>query len=228
MKLAEYLKVEGRRVKVSERGPGNRSTFWPALLARAPWLEVQFERVPELATKRTELFGSLPHGEIDFVGEVEGEQLLALVETLRALATGEPQWSSADTRARVEGLERSVDLDVFVSPMCPFCATVSSAALRFATASKAISVRVLRADILGLPAEVHTVPTVLADDEIVAQGITGEESLIRQIGVYQRAVPPVSGVQWTGERPLPRGVRNTLPASLAPAEKPRRPRSTAA
>lgn len=228
MKLADYLKVEGRRVKVVERGPAQRAAFWPRLLALAPWLELEFEHASELPNRRTELFGSGSHGSIAFVGDIEDQQLSPLLEALRTLATGRVQWTAADTAAEVRALERAVDLDLFVSPLCPFCVTVSSAALRFAAASPAVSVRILRADAVGLPEQVHTLPTLLADGEIVAQGAAEEPSLIRQIGVYQRAVAPASGVVSTRPRPLPSTVRNSAPVASTSPGKQRRPRSTAA
>jgi hypothetical protein len=218
MKLPEYLQIDGQRVKVVELGTGQQASFWRKLTALAPWLEVEFQPSSAPEARRTELFGSGKHGRMRFIGDVEDQQILALIETLRTLATGRVQWTAADTAARIEALDRGVDIDVYVSPLCPFCATVSAAALRFASASPGISVRILRADICGLPEQVHTLPTVLADDEIVAQGATTEESLIRQIAVYQLAVPPISGV----------GVRNTRPAAPAPQAKQRRRRSTAA
>ncbi len=218
MKLAEYLKVEGQRVTVVERGPRERSTFWPKLLSLAPWLELEFQRAPELAARQTELLGSRKHGPIRFVGDIADQQILCLVETLRALASGSPQWTAADTAARVEALERAVDLDVYVSATCPFCVTLGCAALRFATVAPDVSVRILRADVCGLPEEVHTMPTVLADGEIVAQGAVSESSLIRQIAVYQSAVAPISSV----------GLRSTRPTSQVPPASRHHRRSTAA
>src|SRR5262245_56018383 len=38
--LAEYLKVDGRRVHVVERSGDRRSDFWSKLCALAPWLHV--------------------------------------------------------------------------------------------------------------------------------------------------------------------------------------------
>jgi hypothetical protein len=218
MKLAEYLKVEGKPVKVVERGPRQRSSFWPKLLALAPWLEVEFYRDTDRSFRRTKLFGKGKHGPIEFIGDIEDQQILALVETLRALASGKPLWDARDSEERALALERSVELAVYVSPLCPFCVTVSAAACRFAAISPGVAVSILRADACGLPELVHTLPTVLADGEIVAQGAVSEESLIRQIGVYQRAVPPSSGV----------GVRSTRPSAPALPANPRRPRSTAA
>jgi alkyl hydroperoxide reductase subunit AhpF len=218
MKLAEYLKVEGQRVTVVERGPQQRSSFWPKLLSLAPWINLEFQRDPELGTRHTQLIGSRKHGSIRFLGDIADQQILSLLETLRGLASGKPQWSAEDTAARVGALERAVDLDVYVSPMCPFCVTLGCAALRFAAVSPDVSVRILRADVCGLPEQVHTLPTVLADGEIVAQGAASEESLIRQIAVYQSAVAPVSGI----------GVRSARPTSQVPPANPRHRRSTAA
>ena len=218
MKLAEYLKVEGQRVKVIERGPRVRSSFWPKLLALTPWLELEFERDTSLESRCVELFGEHNHGRMRFVGDVEDQQILSLVETLRALACGRPQWDADDTPTLVGELERGVDLDVYVSQLCPYCVKVSAAALRFATIAARVSVRILRADICGLPEQVHTLPTVLADGEIVAQGAASEQTLIRQIATYQRAISPSSGVN----------LRSTMPVAKAPRANQRRRRSTAA
>ncbi len=194
--LAHYLKVDGNSVHAVERGPGEASSFWAKLRELAPWLQFEFQQVPGLRARVLTLSGAGPHGPMSFVGDVELPLLGSLVHALRALATGELAWESAATKAELAGLNRAVELDLIVSALCPFCASVSEAALRFAAASPSVAVSIQRSDAIRLPENVHTLPTILADGAIVARGVVEEYALVRQIAVYQRSIPP-SGVDFT-------------------------------
>jgi hypothetical protein len=226
--LANYLKVDGQTVRVVDRSGTGPSSFWVKLRELAPWLRVETVHVPGLRARELELFGSRPHGSITFIGDVELPQLEPLTQGLRALCTGDPEWETTDTKQQLQQLDRPVELEVFVSPLCPFCATVAAAALRFAASSSSVSVRIHRCDAARLPEGVHTLPTVLADGAVVARGAIDEYNLVRQVFVYQRSVPPSSGVHYTP--PSLRGQAITSGASARPGPAPsRRPRrSTAA
>ncbi len=234
--LARYLKVDGKSVHAVERGPDQASGFWSRLTELAPWLRVDFERDSGLRARELTLSAAGAHGPMSFVGDVELPLLNSLVHILRGLATDELEWDCSRTRGELDGLNRPVGLDLIVSPLCPFCATVSAAALRFAAASPSVSVRIQRSDAIRIPEDVHTLPTILADGAIVASGDVDEYALVRQIAVYQRSIPP-SGIACTlpapDDVPPTNGKRKERPRSSSrvqpgPAATRRPRRSTAA
>ncbi|HJL14187.1 MAG TPA: thioredoxin family protein [Sandaracinaceae bacterium LLY-WYZ-13_1] len=171
--VEDYLRVDGAPVRMVERGPAPS----PALVrvaAMAPWLthtHAVGEGVPTLAIEAARLRGS-----ILWLGEVDDRLLEALVETLRALATGALEWDTPATVALLDEIERDVGLDVYVGPRCPYCPAVTAAAARFAVASPRLALRVIRADRVPHPS-VRSTPTVLADGRLVHAGAGAEYPL---------------------------------------------------
>ncbi len=106
--------------------------------------------------------GSASHGEITFVGPIEGRLLEPFVQLLRALATGEVDYDTPATPACLAELKKNVALAVAVSSRCPYCPAVAAAALRIACGSARVDVAIARAD-LGLAGDVRAVPTVIVD-----------------------------------------------------------------
>lgn len=226
----QSLNVEGSPVRIIERGPFELSALALELGELPPWLTLEATRDSRQNVVRTQLFGSRPHGPIAFIGGVEGLLLDPFLETARALGTGELTWVFEESRGLLLALEHPVDLEVLVTPSCPFCATAAEAALRFATASTTVSTTIRRADLGALPQGVHALPTVLADGAIVAEGALDEGLLLRQITSYQRSLPARSGVTCVApsERGQPEPSQRPRPTLRAPRATRRPPRSTAA
>lgn len=226
----ERLDSEGSRVRITQRGPIERSGLAVALGALPSWLELEAKRDPSLAVVRTELVGSKPHGSLVFLGDLEGHLLEPVLATVRALGSGELRWASEEAGELLTELEHPVALEVLVTPSCPFCALVAEAALRFAVASPRVSTTIRRADTGVLPEGVHALPTVLADGAIVAEGATDEAFLLRQITSYQRSLPARSGVTCVppSERGRPEPFQRLGAALKAPRATRPLQRSTAA
>lgn len=185
IELAEYLGVAGVRVRVVQHGGEAVAPVLPRLAALAPWLHVEHE--PDAAPLvRTTLSGSRPHGHIEFVGPIEGRQLEPLVETLRALSTGDVENDTPATAALLAALAGAVEVVVVVSPSCPYCPAVTAAALRLALLSPQVSVRVVRADSSTAPPDIRSVPTVLVDGAVTVSGPIGEYALAEKLGAAQR------------------------------------------
>jgi hypothetical protein len=226
----QSLNVEGSPVRINECGPSEVSALALELGELPPWLTLEVTRDERRDVVRTELVGSRPHGPIAFVGGLEGLLLDPFLETARALATGEIAWVFEGSRGLLLALELPVELEVLVTPSCPFCATAAEAALRFATASTTVKTTIRRADLGALPQGVHALPTVLADGAIVAEGALDEGLLLRQITSYQRSLPARSGVTCVApsERGQPEPSPGPRPALRGPRATRRPPRSTAA
>lgn len=171
-RLRAYLGVEGDTVtlRASQRAP-----WIDDFLAAAPWLRFEAASSSELHVR-----GSKPHGAITFVGPVEGRLLESLAEALRALATGAPSWDTPASPARLAELEAEAALRVFVGATCPFCPSVTAAALRVAVASTLVAVEILRADVVG-DDTVTSVPTVRLGDETLSVGAVGEYALVDRL-----------------------------------------------
>ena len=179
--LEDYLGIAGRPVTALERSPAGPAPFWKRLTAVAAWLRVEHVATePGIATV-TELSGERAHGSIRLRGDIAGRQLEPLVETLRALATGRPEFDTPATPSRLSELGRDVEVLVAVSATCPFCPRVAAAALRFACASVRVWSTVVRADLGLAPDAVQSVPSVLTQGRVVATGSIGEYDLLEAI-----------------------------------------------
>jgi len=176
--LEAFLPSVGSPVRLLESSP-SPSPFVARLAAAAPWLEAVHtpgaEGVPQLR-----VLGTHAHGEISFIGPVEGRVAEALAVLCRALATGDVEFDTPATPQLLRELETSVDLGVYVSPTCAFCPAVMAAVLRFAQATPQIDVTVFRADHVPLPGQ-RSVPAVVANGELIAVGSIGEYDLAERL-----------------------------------------------
>ncbi len=189
IELEQYLGVPGERVRAVQRGGDALSPALARLAEIAPWLELVFE--PDASSvPHTTLRGTHPHGSIELVGAIERRQLGPLVETLRALATGQVESDTPATAAVLARIARPTEVVAVVSPGCPYCPAVAAAVLRFALLAPRIGVRVVRADAVGAPGDIRAVPTVLVDGRVVASGSMGEYALAERVWASVLAPPP--------------------------------------
>lgn len=177
MDLREYLDFDGKPVVLIERSPAPSKSL-ARLAEHARWLTVIHH--PEERTPRTRVEGSSPHGEITFIGPIEGRLLEALVEVVRALASGEVPFDTPATPQMLRELRRNVAVGVHVTATCPYCPAVTAAALRLALASAYVDVVVNRADLEPSPL-VRATPTVVVEGEVIATGPISEYELGRRI-----------------------------------------------
>ncbi len=176
--LEAFLPSAGSPVRLLESSP-SPSPFVARLAAAAPWLEAVHTPAAE-GVPRLRVTGTHAHGEIHFIGPVEGRVAEALAVLCRALATSEVEFDTPATPQLLRELETKVDLRVYVSPTCAFCPAVMAAALRFAQATPQIDVTVFRADHVPLPGQ-RSVPAVVANDEVIAVGSIGEYDLAERL-----------------------------------------------
>jgi alkyl hydroperoxide reductase subunit AhpF len=171
------LGVDGDRVVLVERAP-EPSKVLARLAELAPWLTLI--HVPEQHTPRARIEGSGKHGEVSFIGPIEGRAVEALVMLLRALATGEVPFDTPATPGLLRELSTKVGVGVHVTATCPYCPAVTQAALRLALASPYVDVVVVRADI-ERSALVHATPTVVMNGKVVSTGPVSEYDLAQKV-----------------------------------------------
>lgn len=182
MEVRDLLAVPASPVHVVERtADGAGSELLASLSRMADWLKVVPGRCDRGPCPRTRVQGTRPHGEITFVGAIEGRQVEPLVLLLRELATGEVGWETPATPQLLAELERKVAVSVFVSPSCMYCPNVAEAVLRFAQASPRIDAAVVRADLVAPPGGVRAVPAVAVDGRVVSTGALAEYELAERV-----------------------------------------------
>lgn len=98
------------------------------------------DKVPAI-TVRTE--GSDGHG-IRFFGIPAGYEFASLMETLDMMARGDSGLAPA-TREKLKGLKAPLDLQVFVTPTCPYCPRAVLTAFRFAMESSLVRASMVEA-----------------------------------------------------------------------------------
>lgn len=181
MDVAELLGVVGHPVHVVERtATGTKSALSTKLEELAPWLSVIAASCGDRPCPRTRIEGSAEHGEITFLGSIEGRQIEPYALLLRALATGDAGFDTPATPGLLAELRENVGVGVAVSASCPHCPAVASAALRLALASPRVSVVVARAD-LGFAGSARSVPIVRVNGRIVASGPISEYALAERV-----------------------------------------------
>ena len=176
-----YLAVPGRRVELIERAPAPCPAL-AEIAKRASWL-----KLVHVASPKTKLHieGCATHGEITFVGPVEGRLLEALVELLRALATSEVPFDTPATPQLLRSLDRRVAVSAHVTPRCPFCPAVTAAVLRLALATPRVDVVIVRADLFVSPL-VKATPSVLIDGALASVGPIHEHELAEKVMAARR------------------------------------------
>jgi hypothetical protein len=176
--IEDFLGIAGARVEIVERS-ATPSPILDRLARLAPWLTViRAQGSDEAPTVR--VVGSGRHGEITFVGPLEGRLLEPFVQLLRALATGEVDYDTPATPARLAELDKNVAVSVAVGSRCPYCPAVAAAALRLACGSPRVDVVIARAD-LGLAGDVRAVPTIMVDGAARRSGPTSEWELVELV-----------------------------------------------
>jgi len=169
-RLRAYLGTEGEPVLLRSASP---DAWLQDFALAAPWLTIDTD---DALPQTVVIEGSYPHGSIEFVGDMEGRLLESVAETLRALATRSIEWDTSATPARVAELAGPVALHVYVGASCPFCPSVTGAALRMACAEPRLSVSVRRADQVA-DASIQSVPTLKLDGATLHVGAIGEYDL---------------------------------------------------
>ncbi len=172
--VEQYLAVEGRTVRLEHAGPRN-GALAARLATMAGWL---LPVAVEGEAERLRVAAAVEHGSLTFLGAVEGRLREPLVELLRALATGAPEYDGPATPALAREVTGARALELFVTARCPFCPRAVATAGRLAVARSDWSLRVRRIDEGSPPPDVLAVPTLRSQGR-ERSGPIGEMELLR-------------------------------------------------
>ena len=144
------------------------------VLDREQAAEYGVDRAPAVA-----IVGAADRG-LRYLGTPAGYELESLVEGIAAAAGGD-LGLAPESLAAIEGLDRPVDIKVFVTAACVYCPRVASLAYRLAAASSHVSATVIEAtefpDLLQRY-RVSGVPKTVVDDQVELLGVQPEDALV--------------------------------------------------
>lgn len=130
-----------------------------------------------------------------YYGVPSGHELTTLVEAVMLAGGAGPEGGglTRETREQLAGLDRPVDIKVFVTPTCRFCPQAASLAYRLAAASPHITASVIEAT--GFPDLVQRyrisgVPKTVIDDRIEILGAQPEDTFVKEALGAAPAGPP--------------------------------------
>lgn len=130
----------------------------------------------------TVIIGRKDHG-IRFFGIPAGYEFTSYLEAIKLVSTGETGLSDK-TKAFLDGLERNVHLQVFVTPTCPHCPSAVVLAHKLAFYSdkvRADMVEAMEFPHLSVKYEVQGVPRTVINENVSQEGAAPEALLVKKI-----------------------------------------------
>ena len=145
--------------------------------------EYQIDKVPAIA-----VLGKKDYG-IRFYGLAYGYEFKPFTESIINVSRGATNLSE-ETKKKLASIEKSVQIQVFVSLTCPYCPLVTSLAHQFAMESDLV-----RADMvdvgefphLGQKYNIMGVPKTVINEKTEFVGAVSEELFVQQVVVAQRS-----------------------------------------
>ena len=143
----------------------------------------QIDKVPAIA-----VLGKKDYG-IRFYGLAYGYEFKPFTESIINVSRGATNLSE-ETKKKLASIEKSVQIQVFVSLTCPYCPLVTSLAHQFAMESDLV-----RADMvdvgefphLGQKYNIMGVPKTVINEKTEFVGAVSEELFVQQVVVAQRS-----------------------------------------
>jgi len=139
--------------------------------------EYKIDKIPALA-----ITGKKDYG-IRFFGIPAGYEFTSLLSTINMISTGDASLS-ADTKSFLDGLKKDINIQVFVTPTCPYCPTAVFLAFRLAFYSDKVTasmVEVSEFPHLAVKYEVQGVPRTVINEKYSLEGAAPEEMLVEKI-----------------------------------------------
>ncbi|MCK5095198.1 MAG: thioredoxin family protein [Spirochaetes bacterium] len=130
----------------------------------------------------TVIIGRRDHG-IRFFGIPAGYEFTSYLEAIKLVSTGETGLSDK-TKAFLDGLERDLHLQVFVTPTCPHCPSAVVLAHKLAysfTRVRADMVEAMEFPHLSVKYEVQGVPRTVINENVSQEGAAPEALLVKKI-----------------------------------------------
>ena len=120
---------------------------------------------------------------IKFYGIPSGYEFVSLLEAIKMVSTGESGLSPTG-KEFLKTLNKPVDLQVFITPTCPYCPRAVILAYQMAYESPLVTaagIEVIEFPHLGNKYEVRGVPRTIINDKVPLEGAAPESMLIESI-----------------------------------------------
>lgn len=120
---------------------------------------------------------------IRFFGIPAGHEFSTLLNTIKHVSTNDAELSD-DTRTKLDGLNKPVHIQVFITLSCPYCAPAASLAHRLALYSDLISTDVINAQEFPDIAQkynVYTVPKIVINENTQFEGAVPETGFVNKV-----------------------------------------------
>jgi alkyl hydroperoxide reductase subunit AhpF len=139
------------------------------------------ERIPALVVSSKE--GGMAH----FYGTPTGYLFFSLIEALRGAANGPVL--SEETRAWLDGLDRDLHIQLFVSPTCPHCPPMVNLAHRLSLCSGrvfAAAVNVCEFPFLAIKHKVESIPFAVVNGIAVSNEALSEKAFVDKLKYLEK------------------------------------------
>ena len=194
--IVDYFTRPPRRVVVPGDEPCETCEETQLLLEEVASLSDRIQlRVHDLDTE-TELAGQMgvdrapaivlrgaAKGRVRYLGIPAGHEFGSFLGDLIDVASGETDLSPG-TKAALQGIERDIHIQVFVTPTCPFCPGAARLAHKLAVESGRVTADVVEASEfpdLVQRYNVHGVPKVVINEHVEFVGAQPESRFVREL-----------------------------------------------
>lgn len=139
--------------------------------------ELGIDKIPAIAVIGKEDYG------VRFYGIPSGYEFTSLLHAIRTVAAGEPELSEEGKKFLV-GIDRSLHIQVFVTPTCPYCPQAVTLAHQMAIASpnvRADMVEAMEFPHLAVKYQVMGVPRTVINETVHLEGAAPEPMVLDKV-----------------------------------------------
>lgn len=150
---------------------------------RAKAEELGIDKIPAIA-----IIGAQDYG-VRFYGIPSGYEFTSFLHAIQSVAAGKPELSDATLRV-LAGVQKPVHIQVFVTPMCPYCPQAVMLAHQMAIASpmvRADMVEAMEFPHLAMKYEVMGVPRTVINETVHIEGAAPESMVVAKLQEALRA-----------------------------------------
>ncbi|MDY0310579.1 MAG: thioredoxin family protein [Desulfobacterales bacterium] len=161
------------------------TAFGEALEGLVPGIKVRRDEEADVARPGLRLAPNLV-----FYAAPRGTELPVFLETITRLAAHAVPPFSSDQRRLIQAVDVPAQLELYVSPHCPFCPVMTRRLVDLALASTQLMVAVIDAGMFAAEAqsrEIRSVPTLVLDDGLRWTGEAGLDEILPALGTRDPA-----------------------------------------
>lgn len=139
--------------------------------------QYRIDKIPAIVVEGKEDYG------IRFYGMPTGYEFTSLLEAIKMVSVGDPGLGTKSLE-RLSQLDRSVHIQVFVTPTCPYCPSAVIMAHKIAMASQRVTADMISAGEfphLTTKYHVYGVPKTVVNEEIQFEGSRPEADFVEQV-----------------------------------------------